>query len=75
VSLGVERAEFCLELFPLAIDFGGGDVRRTIIIELTLVCLDDEDALALDLAQLQATEPALLRGRDWNEVEVRVWRC
>ena len=51
--------------------FCGGDV----FCECILVSLDDGDAPVLDLAQLQATEPALLRGRDWNEVEVKVLRC
>ena len=51
-------------------DFCGGDACECI-----LVSLDDGDAPVLDLAQLQATEPALLRGRDWNEVEVKVLRC
>lgn len=78
LSFGVENAEAaheCLQVLPDC--FGGDGVRTvaavTIIIESSLVDLDRSQDLGLDVAQLQATAPDLLGGRDWNEVEV--WRC
>jgi len=78
LSFGVESAQAALECLQVLLDcFGGDGVRTvaavTIIIESSLVDLDRSQDLGLDVAQLQATAPDLLGGRDWNEVEV--WRC